>query len=415
MTASCLVLDRVRIFPRTANSPLTRIVIRDGVITTIGDGPLPADSHIEDCEGALVIPSLGDVHAHLDSNRLDLPFRPHSSDGSLIGLITNDVENWRSAEKSMSWRTHNALDRIIASGATTIRSHAQVDPHSGLDRFHAVVDAKNHHADDVDMEIVAFPQLGILRAPQTLDLMRQALSEGADLIGGIDPCGLEGNPVGHLNAVFELAEETGKGIDIHLHERGTLGAFTLRLIAERTRALGLNGRVTISHCFALASQASERERNHLIALLADADIAVTTIAPSNGILPIRELREAGVRVGLGEDGMRDYWSPYGNADVLDRTWQLAFTQGANDDPDVELMVKVASLGGRSILDGHDYAATATGIEVGQPGSLVVIDSETVTAAVMDRPPRRLVIHRGRIVARNGQATNPSVAALEEGP
>lgn len=412
MTASCLVLDQVRIFPRTVDSPLTRVVIRDGAITAVGDVPLPPDAHVEPCGGALVIPSLGDVHAHLDSNRLDLPFRPHTSDGSLMSLISNDSDNWRTAEKSIMWRTHNALDRIIASGGTTIRSHAQVDPHSGLDRFHAVLEAKNHHADNVDMQIVAFPQLGIVRASGTADLMRNALAEGADLVGGIDPCGVEGDPVAHLNAVFDLADEMGKGIDIHLHERGTLGAFSLRQIADRTRALGLGGHVTISHCFALASQDSERERDHLITMLADAQIAVTTIAPSNGILPIRELREAGVRVGLGEDGMRDYWSPYGNADVLDRTWQLAFTQGATADSDVELMVQVASLGGRSILDGRDYPPTSTGIEVGQPGSLIVMDSDTVTAAVMDRPPRRLVIHRGRIVARNGQVLNPAVESVE---
>ncbi|MDO5720069.1 MAG: amidohydrolase family protein [Actinomycetaceae bacterium] len=413
MTASVLVLDRVRLFPRTVDSSEERILIRDGVIAEIGRFSIPHHAQVENCQGALVIPALADVHAHLDSNRLDLPFRPHTSDGSLIGLITNDVENWRSAEKSITWRTHNALDRIIASGGTTIRSHAQVDPHSGLDRFHAVKEAQQHHEHAIDMQIVVFPQLGIIRADGTLDLMRQALDEGADLIGGIDPCGLEGDPVAHLDAVFGLAEQTGRGIDIHLHERGTLGAFSLGLIAERTRALGLNGHVTISHCFALATQPTQRERDHLIALLADNDIAVTTIAPSNGVLPIRELREAGVRVGLGEDGMRDYWSPYGNADVLDRTWQLAFTQGATDDSDVELMVKVASLGGRSIVEGRDYSPTSTGIEVGQPGNLMVMDSDTVTAAVMDRPPRRLVIHRGRIVARDGQVIDPAVASIEE--
>lgn len=411
MPHSPLVLDNVRLFPRTGDEKLTRLEIINTYITDIG-GEIPPGATVEDCQGALVLPSLGDVHAHLDSNRLDLPFRPHTSDGSLIGLITNDVENWRSAEKSITWRTNNALDRIIASGATTIRSHAQVDPRSKLDRFHAVLDARERHVDTVDMQIVAFPQLGIVRAPGAIDLCRQALEEGADLIGGIDPCGLDKDPVNHLNAIFDLAEQTGKGIDIHLHERGSLGAFTLGLIAERTRALGMEGKVTVSHCFALASQESIRERDELITLLASADIAVTTIAPSGGALPIRALREAGVRVGLGEDGMRDYWSPYGSADVLDRTWQLAFTQGARRDEDIELMVKVASLGARSLFTGSDYSATDTGLSIGERGNVVVIDAETVTSAVMDRPPRRLVVYRGRIVARDGQILTPSTTGLE---
>lgn len=411
MPHSPLVLDNVRLFPRTGDDKPTRLEIINGFITDIG-GEIPSGATVEDCRGALVLPSLGDVHAHLDSNRLDLPFRPHTSDGTLIGLITNDVNNWRSAEKSITWRTNNALDRIIASGATTIRSHAQVDPISKLDRFHAVLDARERHAEAVDMEIVAFPQLGIVRAPGAIDLCRQALDEGADLIGGIDPCGLDKDPINHLDAVFDLANSTGKGVDIHLHERGSLGAFTLGLIAERTRALGMEGNVTVSHCFALASQESIRERDELIALLADADIAVTTIAPSGGALPIRALREAGVRVGLGEDGMRDYWSPYGSADVLDRTWQLAFTQGARDDEDIELMVKVASLGARSLFTGTDYADTDTGLTIGQRGNVVVVDAETVTSAVMDRPPRRLVVYRGRIVARDGQILTPSTTGLE---
>lgn len=411
MPHSPLVLDNVRLFPRTGDEKLTRLEIINTYITDIG-GEIPPGATVEDCQGALVLPSLGDVHAHLDSNRLDLPFRPHTSDGSLIGLITNDVENWRSAEKSITWRTNNALDRIIASGATTIRSHAQVDPRSKLDRFHAVLDARERHVDTVDMQIVAFPQLGIVRAPGAIDLCRQALEEGADLIGGIDPCGLDKDPVNHLNAIFDLAEQTGKGIDIHLHERGSLGAFTLGLIAERARALGMEGKVTVSHCFALASQESIRERDELITLLASADIAVTTIAPSGGALPIRALREAGVRVGLGEDGMRDYWSPYGSADVLDRTWQLAFTQGARRDEDIELMVKVASLGARSLFTGSDYSATDTGLSIGERGNVVVIDAETVTSAVMDRPPRRLVVYRGRIVARDGQILTPSTTGLE---
>ncbi|MDO5729587.1 MAG: amidohydrolase family protein [Actinomycetaceae bacterium] len=413
MATASLVLDNVRLFPRTADAPTTRLTITDGIITSTDRSPIPDGAIVEDCRGALVMPSLGDVHAHLDSNRLDLPFRPHTSDGSLIGLITNDVENWRTAEKSITWRTNNALDRILASGATTIRSHAQVDPQTQLDRFHAVLDARERHSNAVDMQIVAFPQLGIVRAPGALDLMRAALAEGADLIGGIDPCGLEKDPVTHLNAVFSLAEDTGKGIDIHLHERGSLGAFTLGLIAERTHALGMEGKVTVSHCFALASQESNRERDELISLLADADIAVTTIAPAGGVLPVHALREAGVRVGLGEDGMRDYWSPYGTADVLDRTWQLAFTQGAREDADVELMVKIASLGSRSILSGCDYAASDTGLEVGQPGSVVVIDAETVTSAVMDRVPRQLVVHRGRVVARDNNPLNSGAAQIDD--
>ena len=207
--------------------------------------------------------------------------------------------------------------------------------------------------------------------------------------------------------MFGLAERHGVGVDIHLHETGELGAFTFELIAERTTALGMQGRVTVSHAFALSSVDAARQAA-LIELLAAADIAVTTVAPgTREPLPLERLRAAGVRVGLGQDGIRDYWSPYGNGDMLERAWQLAFRSGYRRDELVEACVDVASRGGRAVVDGGAWAATemlddrAAGLAVGAPADLVVVPADTVTAAVMDHPPRTAVIHAGRVVARDG--------------
>ena len=130
----------------------------------------------------------------------------------------------------------------------------------------------------------------------------------------------------HLDVVFGLAERHGVGVDIHLHEAGELGAFTIELIAERTAALGMQGRVTISHAFALVSVDADRHAA-LVELLAEHDIAVTTVAPGNREpLPLEALRAAGVRLGLGQDGIRDYWSPYGNGDMLERRVAAGLSQ-----------------------------------------------------------------------------------------
>ena len=118
----------------------------------------------------------------------------------------------------------------------------------------------------------------------------------------------------------------------------------------------MQGRVTISHAFALSSVDRDRQAA-LIELLAANDIALATIAPGNREpLPLEALRAAGVRVGLGQDGIRDYWSPYGNGDVLERTWQLAFRNSFRRDELVELCVDAAARGGRSIVDGHAVGA-----------------------------------------------------------
>jgi cytosine/adenosine deaminase-related metal-dependent hydrolase len=264
------------------------------------------------------------------------------------------------------------------------------------------------HADRCRVEVVAFPQSGIVRDPGTADLLGAAIAAGANLIGGIDPCGLDRDPVEHLDIVFALAERHQVGIDIHLHEASDLGAFSFELIAERTAALSMQGKVTVSHAFALSSVPAARQQQ-LIELLAINDIALTTVAPGNTEpLPLQALRAAGVRVGLGQDGIRDYWSPYGNGDMLERAWQLAFRAGVRKDELIEQCADVASRGGRSVVEGGTWSTanvvddSISGLAVGAPADLVVVPADTVTAAVMDHPQQRLVIHDGRVVARDGQ-------------
>jgi cytosine/adenosine deaminase-related metal-dependent hydrolase len=101
------------------------------------------------------------------------------------------------------------------------------------------------------MQLVAFPQSGMLVRPGTVELLEEALKMGADCIGGPDPSVVDRDPVRHLDAIFGLADRYGVEVDIHLHEPGALGAFAVELIVERTRALSLQGRVTISHVFCL--------------------------------------------------------------------------------------------------------------------------------------------------------------------
>jgi len=234
-----------------------------------------------------------------------------------------------------------------------------------------------------------------------------AIREGADLVGGIDPCAFDRDPVRHLDAVFGLAERHQVGVDLHLHESGELGAFTVELIAERVAALGMHGRVTVSHAFVLSSVDAARQEA-LIELLSEFDIAVSTVAPgTREPLPLAALQAAGVRVGLGQDGIRDYWSPYGNGDILERAWQLAYRAGARRDELVEACVDVASRGGRAVVDGGPWASDVLadnrfGLAIGAPAELVIVAADTVTAAVMDHPPRTVVVSRGIVVARNGE-------------
>ena len=125
----------------------------------------------------------------------------------------------------------------MTHGATHIRTHVDVDTECGVAGIEGVMATRADMADIVGIDLVAFPQSGLLIRPGTLALMEDALRLGAETVGGLDPCAIDRDPKGHLDAVFGLAERFGRGVDIHLHEPGEMGAFSMELIIERCRAL----------------------------------------------------------------------------------------------------------------------------------------------------------------------------------
>ena len=204
------MIRSVRPWPSETGGTPVDVVISDGRIAAIGpaagvDAASGPDVPSADGRGGVLIPAFADVHAHLDSTRLGLPFRPHSAGPGLTGLIENDRANWR-ADDDVGTRATRTLGATIASGTTVVRSHAQVDTDARLERLEGVLAARDAHADRCQVQIVAFPQSGIVRDRGTADLLNEAILVGADLIGGIDPCGLDRDPVEHLDIVFGLAD-----------------------------------------------------------------------------------------------------------------------------------------------------------------------------------------------------------------
>ena len=169
---SDVVVRRVRPWARSPDSPLVDVVVRSGRIASIGptvDDPDPyGDTPTFDGGGGLLLPAFSDVHGHLDSTRLGLPFRPHTAEPGLLGLVENDRRNWRT-DGSVAERAIRTLGATVAAGTVRVRSHAQVDADAGLERVEGVLAARAAFEGRCDVQVVAFPQSGIIRDPPTAD------------------------------------------------------------------------------------------------------------------------------------------------------------------------------------------------------------------------------------------------------
>ncbi|WP_336629046.1 MULTISPECIES: amidohydrolase family protein [unclassified Microbacterium] len=389
---------------RPWGGPASDVVIEDGRIAAVRphDESVPLGAGDVDGRGRLLLPSFSDVHVHLDSSRIGLPFREHTGAPGVWAMMMNDRRNWRNTDVPHAEIVAGTLERMIARGTTRVRSYAQVDVDCKLEKFDSVMAAKEKFAGAAEVQVMTFPQAGILLEEGTVDYLEESLKQGADVMGGIDPSQLDRDPVRHLDVVFGLAEKYQVEVDIHLHEPGHLGVFSTDLVLERVRALGMQGKVTLSHAYELGG-VDEATSRRLIEEFAELDIAMASVAPAaRNQLSLVALTEAGVRFGLGEDGQRDYWSPYGNGDMLDRTWQLAFTNNFRRDEHIEMCLAIATMGGAAIMS-HDVPRLAgvkdrPGTAIGDRADLLLVDGQTPTSAVMDRGTDRTVLHDGRVVA-----------------
>ncbi|MEM8664756.1 MAG: amidohydrolase, partial [Pseudomonadota bacterium] len=353
-------------------------------------------AQIIDCGGKLLAPSFTEGHIHLDKTFAGLPHIPHRYGVSVPERIAAEKALRQEVPASVFERGGRLLDEIIAFGTGRVRTHVDIDPEIGLSSLADVVRLRDANADRVDMQIVAFPQSGIVSAPGTADLMDAALTEGATHVGGLDPAFIDGDRRGHLDVVFALAGKHDAGIDIHLHEGGAMGLETLQDIAARTKAVGLHGRVTVSHAFALGEP---HDIGPTLAALRKAGVAILTHGPGPVPMPpVVRLAEEGVAICAGSDNIRDAWSPYGNGDMLKRAMMIGYRQGMNTDEELALLFDIVTT-----RTARSHGFGEVGIAEGAPADLVLIDAETVAGAVAQHPARLTVMKGGKIVA----GLNPS--------
>lgn len=356
----------------------------------------PAQCQVIDGQNRLLLPGLINAHAHLDKNLLGLPWHKNQVPGPRIRDFVDFERNFRK-EKNISAETQAAkqIEASIHLGITHIRTHIDIDTEAGLEHFEGVMRTKERYKDKMTLQTVAFPQSGMLIRSGTVQLLEEALKQGADCLGGLDPSSIDRDPVKHLDTLFALADRYNVELDIHLHEPGELGAFAVELIIERCKALSLQGNITLSHCFCLG-QIDDRYLNHLIDGLLDTQIAVMSLGSGTSPFPpLKKLYEAGITLCTGTDGIRDTWGPHNSPDILNRVQVLAYRSGFRKDEDIEMLLDIATYSSAKVMKDGEY-----GLAVGKRADLVILPGDTPAQAVIEQASDRLVIKNGALVSGN---------------
>jgi cytosine deaminase len=384
---------------KLADGSLNDIAVSGGRIAAIAPaGSGTAATATVDIAGALLVPSFVEGHIHLDTSFYGdtwIPHKPCTDGFDVHERVAFQAENMAQAAP-MDERARNQLDLCIANGTVQMRSHVMVDGSVGLASLETILGVREEYKGIIDIQLVAFPQFGILKSPGTADLLDAAIGLGADLVGGLDPASFDRDPKGHLDVVFGVAEKHGVDVDIHLHDAGTLGAFTVEEICDRTVALGMQGHVAVSHAYGLGDLTPDAQKR-IAARIAKSGVSIMTNAPGNhNFPPVAILRAAGVTVFTGSDNIRDSWWPYGDGDMLRRAEIIGYRSGFYVDEELAAAFDVVTAAGAKALRLEDY-----GIAVGAKADFVTLDASHVPEAVVAVPKGRRVFKAGRLVAENG--------------
>jgi len=405
------------------NSALQDLVTSEGKIIAVR-APVAAESHVAclEADGRLVLPGLVNVHTHLDKALLARRV-PNES-----GTITEARARLKDAKARFTpddvfERAAATLRRSIQFGVTALRSHVDIDPVVGLKGVRGLLAVREWMRDAIDVQIVAFPQEGIVEQPGTEELMREALRLGADVVGGHLSMASDLSALkAQTDIIFRLAAEFDRDIDVHVdfdigcdysrsvstHADGRrypdgLGAVYL---AEKTIAEGFQGRVTASHLCGLDSIPPDL-RHNVAGLLDRAQVSVIALPANNmyvhgredvtgkrrGVTRLLELQEHGVRVAVGTDNIRDPFDPFGNADVIQNAFLAAIACHLDGVEDFWNM-----------LDLHTWCAAEVmrlpyyGLTPGAYADLVVFEARSLDDLLDGDSTRRWVMKRGRIVA-----------------
>jgi cytosine deaminase len=391
------------------------IAVRDGLIAAVAPHTELAAVHGAtelDARGQLVTPPFVDAHFHLDSTlSYGLP-RVNTSGTLLEGIaLWGELKSTLTVDALVD-RALAYCDWAVGRGLLAIRSHVDVcDPR--LLAVDALLHVRERVRPYLDLQLVAFPQDGLLRSKGAIDNLTRALDKGVDVVGGIphfERTMAEGTE--SVRVLSELAAERGLCVDMHCDETDDPMSRHIETLALHARRLGLSGRVTGSHLTSMHSM-DNYYVSKLIPLIAEAGVSVVanplinitiqgrhdTYPKRRGMTRVPELMAAGVDVAFGHDCVLDPWYPLGSADMLEVA---------------HMGLHVAQMTGQAAMRACFDAVTVTpakilglegyGLAPGCHADFVLLEARDPVEAIRLRATRLAVVRRGRVIARTPAAT-----------
>jgi cytosine deaminase len=403
-----LLLKNVRLPGRAG---LTQVGVRDGLIAETGEEA----KEVVDLGGALVTPALVEPHIHLDAV-LTVGEPRQNQSGSLFEGIAIWAERVKTLTvEDVMTRARTVLRWQLANGVQHVRSHVDVcDPE--LRAVRGMVELRKEVGDQMDLQLVAFPQQGIMSFEGGSDLMRKAVALGVDVVGAIPHFEIS-REYGEQSVKFAmaLAAEHGLRVDIHCDETDDEHSRFVEVMAAETIRLGMEGRVTASHTTAMHGY-NNAYAYRVINNIKRAGMHMVTNPLDNSVLqgrfdsyPIRrghtrvkELLAAGVNTSIGHDSVMDPWYPLGYGDPLQAAFVLAHYGQMSGAAEIATLIEMITGNPARALGVENY-----GLAVGNRADLVAFAAPSEMDAIRLVAPRRLVLRRGKVVAR----TEPAVTTV----
>ncbi|OLC38920.1 MAG: hypothetical protein AUH81_03085 [Candidatus Rokubacteria bacterium 13_1_40CM_4_69_5] len=387
---------------------LVDITVTRGRIESVG--PRLAGTAREDIDagGCLVSPGFVNLHLHADKSLLGERMRPNVS-GTLPEAIEITNEFKRAYEpEEVARRAGRVLEAGVQNGTTFFRLFADVGTIGGLRAAQGLLLAREQFQGLCQVQVVAFPQEGILRDPGAADLLEEALKQGCDVVGGLPWYEYtDADAREHIDICLQLAQRHDLDVHMLVDDTDDPNSRSLEYLAWKTMREGWEGRVTASHCGAMAAY-NDVYAAKVIDMVATARITISVNAHINlvcsartdreprrrGIARVKELLARGVNVISSQDDVNDPYYPFGKPDQLEVALMMAHTAQLTSPHELEQVFDMVTTNAARAARLDDY-----GIAPGRRADLVVIDAPSVHEALRTQPPRRHVLKDGQEVAR----------------